>query len=148
MIEIQMTKTRRIRLEFEISCFGTYLAFGICNLGFPRKARLAAFCAAGFPHSDIPGSKVARHLPEAYRRHAASFIAIRTLGIHHMLLCLTQYINFNYIYGFRYASESLGSVFNLLSFISRPISCLGHGDGRQTDMFTKKRKTAYVRGSP
>ena len=29
----------------------------------------------GFPHSDIFGSKVARHLPEAYRRHAASFIA-------------------------------------------------------------------------
>jgi hypothetical protein len=29
---------------------------------------------AGFPHSDIFGSKVARHLPEAYRRHATSFI--------------------------------------------------------------------------
>lgn len=29
----------------------------------------------GFPHSEIFGSKVARHLPEAYRRHAASFIA-------------------------------------------------------------------------
>ncbi len=28
-----------------------------------------------FPHSDIFGSKVAWHLPEAYRRHAASFIA-------------------------------------------------------------------------
>ena len=29
----------------------------------------------GFPHSEIFGSKVARHLPESYRRHAASFIA-------------------------------------------------------------------------
>ena len=28
----------------------------------------------GFPHSDISGSKVARHLPEAYRSHATSFI--------------------------------------------------------------------------
>ena len=28
----------------------------------------------GFPHSDISGSKVARHLPEAYRRQATSFI--------------------------------------------------------------------------
>ncbi len=37
----------------------------------------------GFPHSDIFGSKVARHLPEAYRRHAASFIAISSQGIHH-----------------------------------------------------------------
>ena len=36
-----------------------------------------------FPHSDIFGSKVARHLPEAYRRHAASFIAFSSLGIHH-----------------------------------------------------------------
>jgi len=40
----------------------------------------------GFPHSDISGSKVARHLPEAYRRHAASFIASFSQGIHHMLL--------------------------------------------------------------
>jgi len=32
--------------------------------------------ADGFPHSDISGSKVARHLPEAYRRHATSFITI------------------------------------------------------------------------
>ncbi len=37
----------------------------------------------GFPHSDISGSKVARHLPEAYRRHATSFIAISSQGIHH-----------------------------------------------------------------
>ncbi len=42
----------------------------------PRKAR-------GFPHSDISGSKVARHLPEAYRSHATSFIAISSQGIHH-----------------------------------------------------------------
>ncbi len=28
-----------------------------------------------FPYSDISGSKVAWHLPEAFRRHAASFIA-------------------------------------------------------------------------
>ena len=40
----------------------------------------------GFPHSEISGSKVARHLPEAYRRHATSFIAISSLGIHHTLL--------------------------------------------------------------
>ncbi len=37
----------------------------------------------GFPHSDISGSKVARHLPEAYRRHATSFIAFSSQGIHH-----------------------------------------------------------------
>ncbi len=29
----------------------------------------------GFPHSDISGSKVARHLPGTYRSHATSFIA-------------------------------------------------------------------------
>gem|GEM_PF-6452165 len=32
-------------------------------------------CSIRFPYSDISGSKVAWHLPEAYRRHAASFIA-------------------------------------------------------------------------
>ena len=29
----------------------------------------------GFPHSEISGSKVAKHLPEAYRSNATSFIA-------------------------------------------------------------------------
>ena len=46
----------------------------------------------GFPHSDIFGSKVARHLPEAYRRHAASFIVFQSQGIHHMLLISYQEI--------------------------------------------------------
>ena len=44
----------------------------------------------GFPHSDIPGSKVARHLPEAYRNHATSFIASTSQGIHHTPLVLPR----------------------------------------------------------
>jgi len=36
---------------------------------------LSASSAERFPHSEISGSKVAWHLPETYRRHAASFIA-------------------------------------------------------------------------
>ena len=36
----------------------------------------------GFPHSEISGSKVARHLPEAYRSFATSFIATFSQGIH------------------------------------------------------------------
>ena len=36
----------------------------------------------GFPHSEISGSKVARHLPEAYRSYATSFIASYSQGIH------------------------------------------------------------------
>jgi hypothetical protein len=36
----------------------------------------------GFPHSEISGSKVATHLPEAYRSYATSFIATFSLGIH------------------------------------------------------------------
>ena len=43
----------------------------------------ALLIRAGFPHSEIPGSKVASHLPEAYRRHATSFIASIFQGIHH-----------------------------------------------------------------
>ena len=40
-------------------------------------------CSIRFPHSEIPGSQVATHLPEAYRCYAASFIAFSSLGIHH-----------------------------------------------------------------
>ena len=36
-----------------------------------------------FPHSEIPGSKVATHLPETYRSYATSFIAFSSQGIHH-----------------------------------------------------------------
>jgi hypothetical protein len=43
-----------------------------------------------FPHSDISGSKVAWHLPEAYRRHAASFIANHCQGIHHTPLLVSS----------------------------------------------------------
>ena len=42
-----------------------------------------AVCAIRFPHSEIPGSKVAKHLPEAYRSYATSFIATLCQGIHH-----------------------------------------------------------------
>ena len=51
--------------------------------------RSIAVCAMRFPHSDIPGSKVATHLPEAFRRYAASFIAFSSLGIHHSPLLPT-----------------------------------------------------------
>ncbi len=34
----------------------------------------------GFPHSEISGSQAAQRLPEAYRSHATSFIAIVCLG--------------------------------------------------------------------
>ena len=36
----------------------------------------------GFPHSEISGSKVAWHLPEAYRSNATSFLATFSQGIH------------------------------------------------------------------
>ena len=36
----------------------------------------------GFPHSEIFGSKVVRHLPETYRRQTASFITSSSQGIH------------------------------------------------------------------
>ena len=45
--------------------------------------RVTAFDAAGFPHSDISGSQVTTHLPEAYRSYVTSFIATLCQGIHH-----------------------------------------------------------------
>ena len=44
------------------------------------------FREAGLPHSEISGSKVDYHLPEAYRRLTASFIASYCQGIHRMPL--------------------------------------------------------------
>ena len=45
-------------------------------------------CSIGFPHSEISGSQVATHLPEAYRSYATSFIVFLSQGIHHTLLIL------------------------------------------------------------
>ncbi len=47
-----------------------------------RNVGILEVHSSGFPHSDISGSKVARHLPEAYRSHATSFIASESQGIH------------------------------------------------------------------
>ena len=54
---------------------------------FPRFAlhivKYMIFKSCEFPHSEIFGSKVATHLPEAYRSYATSFIASLCQGIHH-----------------------------------------------------------------
>ena len=52
----------------------------------PRRLQ---FKTAGFPHSDISGSKATNRLPEAFRRLVASFIAVLGQGIHRALLCLS-----------------------------------------------------------
>src|SRR3989338_2306671 len=52
----------------------------------PRRLQ---FNTAGFPHSDISGSKATNRLPEAFRRLVASFIAVLGQGIHRVLLCLS-----------------------------------------------------------
>ena len=40
----------------------------------------------GLPHSEIPGSQLARQLPGAYRSHATSFIGLWRQGIHRVPL--------------------------------------------------------------
>ena len=42
---------------------------------FIIKIKIVEVYSTGFPHSEIFGSKVAKHLPEAYRSNATSFIA-------------------------------------------------------------------------
>jgi hypothetical protein len=57
------------------------------SLGTLRASSARFRLKAGeFPHSEIGGSKVARHLTAAYRSQTTSFIASLSLGIHHMLL--------------------------------------------------------------
>ncbi|GEM_PF-2533393 len=61
---------------------------------FPRCAprhcclRYMDITPCEFPHSEISGSKVVRHLPETYRRLTTSFIACKSQGIHRMLLIM------------------------------------------------------------
>ena len=53
------------------------------------KYKVMRVCLIGFPHSEISGSKVVWHLPEAYRSWTTSFIAFFSLGIHHTPLFRT-----------------------------------------------------------
>ena len=48
--------------------------------------RLLCVNTIEFPHSEISGSKLASQLPEAYRRHATSFVASISQGIRHSLI--------------------------------------------------------------
>jgi len=61
----------------EMFYFPGYACYIKCNI---------PTCVGGFPHSEIFGSQVARHLTKAYRSQTTSFIASSSLGIHHMLL--------------------------------------------------------------
>ena len=71
--------------------------------------RAIEVCSIRFPHSDISGSQVATHLPEAYRSYATSFIAMWCQGIHHLplivhsvrLTILSESLPKNYTYGER-----------------------------------------------
>ena len=56
------------------------------------------FLCNEFPHSEIPGSKVAQHLPEAYRSNATSFIALTSQGIHHLPLIEYWLATHNYCF--------------------------------------------------
>ena len=59
-----------------------------------RNVGIALVYNAGFSHSEILGSQVAKHLPEAYRSHATSFIAFSSQGIHHtplIIFLLSEY---------------------------------------------------------
>ncbi len=51
-----------------------------------RSLSLRSDHKVGFPHSDIHGSKVVRHLTVAYRSHTTSFIASYCQGIHRIPL--------------------------------------------------------------
>ena len=64
------------------------------SAGLPHAASQrgnAMLSCVGFPHSEIPVSKVARHLPEAFRSHVTSFVALISLGIHHVPLIYATY---------------------------------------------------------
>ncbi len=70
-----------------------------------------------FPHSEITGSKVASHLPDAYRRHATSFIALISQGIRHSLITYPSiYSSFEYIDGIFFAPRPFCEAKSCVSF--------------------------------
>ena len=76
---LSLAATYGILISLYSSGYWNVLLPRVCDLSYDRTWDKSH----RFPHSDISGSKVARHLPEAYRRHATSFIAISSQGIHH-----------------------------------------------------------------
>ena len=57
------------------------------SAGSPHAAKQrgdTVLSRVGFSHSEIPGSKVGSHLPEAYRRHPTPFIASISQVILHL----------------------------------------------------------------
>lgn len=89
----------------------------------------------GFPHSGIPGSKVASHLPRAYRRLATPFIASGPRGIHHLplktlisipcsgLLCIYYQLSKSFPVAFKIHFYPFYFLFSLsLSFFTDPIN--------------------------
>jgi len=79
------------------------------------KCRAIQFYCIRFPHSEIPGSKVATHLPETYRRYAASFIASSCQGIHRTPLILHPLHETNNFYIVNFVQRIAGN---------RPSKCL------------------------
>ena len=63
-----------------------YWDVSLRRVHFSICIEMITFYVIGFPHSEIPGSQVANHLPEAYRRHATSFIVSISQGILHLLV--------------------------------------------------------------
>ena len=69
--------------KFNIGLFSSrYWDVSLPWVRSPPYSGVSVVYTEGFPHSEISGSKVARHLPEAYRSHATSFIAVWNQGIH------------------------------------------------------------------
>ena len=97
------------------------------SAGIPLHCcRLLRINTIEFPHSEIAGSKVASHFPDAYRRHATSFIALISQGIHHSLI---TYPSINSILDFLKIKINLSKVFfkTLYHFLSRYL-CRGIRD--------------------
>ena len=70
----------RFRSPLLTKCIFVYFPLGTEMFYFPRCTSVHVNRAqmirkrTGFPHSEIFGSKIAQHLPEAYRSYTTSFI--------------------------------------------------------------------------
>ena len=80
-IPVSLTATQGISFDFSSS---GYLDVSVPLVCLPFG--ITGFWPAGFPHSEIPGSKLDLQLAEAYRSYSTSFIASGRQGIPHVPL--------------------------------------------------------------
>ena len=122
-----------------------FVPLGTEMFHFPRcalvslRTKVIEVCSIGFSHSDISGSQVATHLPEAYRSYATSFIAMWCQGIHHLPL-LVHSVRLTILPGIATGDYCVGRTFLMPSFLR----CIKADTGGFSIMYQHNREKMRI----